>query len=114
MSRENSESAVSGVPGRPEIGHFIGRTGDAADEFGRLTETVTSEPDLLAFLEAVLADDNFADWDAPVEDYLDTLLSWLRSAEGRRQMAAYPNEFSALAAAFYAGIPRRPPAPDSA
>jgi hypothetical protein len=68
---------------------------------------VTSEAEFLAFLEALLADDDCTDWTAPVEDYLDALLVWLRSPQGRQRMAAYPGEFSALAAAFYAGINRR-------
>ncbi|MEU8391992.1 hypothetical protein [Micromonospora sp. NPDC048842] len=87
-----------------EIDHFLGSTGQAAGEFDRLSETVTSEADFLAFLEALLRDDHFTDWEGPIEGYLDRLISWLRSTEGRRRMAAYPNEFSAMAAAFYVGI----------
>ncbi|WP_406067472.1 hypothetical protein [Micromonospora sp. NBC_01638] len=89
------------------IDHFLGSTGQAADEFDRLNETVTSDADFLAFLEALLRDDHFTDWEGSIEGYLDGLLSWLRSTEGRRRMAAYSNEFPAMAAAFYAGIVKR-------
>ncbi|MGC4812534.1 hypothetical protein ACLQ29_18570 [Micromonospora sp. DT228] len=89
------------------IDHFLGSTGQAADEFDRLDETVTSELDLLEFLEAILRDDHFTDWEGPIEGYLDALISWLRSTEGRRRMPAYSTEFAAMAAAFYAGIARR-------
>ncbi|MBQ1016471.1 hypothetical protein KBX71_01150 [Micromonospora sp. D93] len=90
-----------------EIDHFRGSTGQADDEFDRLSETVASEADFLAFLEALLRDDHFTDWEGSIEGYLDGLISWLRSTEGRRRMAAYSNEFSAMAAAFYAGIAKR-------
>ena len=100
-------TALSDMTGRPGPGHFLGAGGDVSDVFDRLSGTVTSEADFLAFLEALLADDDVTDWTRPVEDYLDALLTWLRSPEGRQRMASYPNEFSALAAAFYAGINRR-------
>lgn len=87
--------------------HFLGTTGFTADELDRLAGTVTSEADLLAFLEALLADDDLTDWDGSIEDYLDGLLSWLRSEAGRERMAAYPSVFSAMAAAFYTGLHRR-------
>jgi hypothetical protein len=86
------------------IDHFLGSTGQAAGEFDRLGETVTSDADFVAFLEAVLRDDHFTDWEGSIEGYLDRILSWLRSTEGQRRMAAYSDEFSAMAAAFYAGI----------
>ncbi|MEU5671156.1 hypothetical protein ACGF3C_24505 [Micromonospora sp. NPDC047762] len=89
---------------KSDIDHFLGSTGQAADEFDRLSETVTSDADFLAFMEAFLRDDYFTDWEGSIEEYLDRILSWLRSTEGRRRMAAYSNEFSAMAAAFYAGI----------
>ncbi|MEU8181029.1 hypothetical protein AB0B86_09710 [Micromonospora sp. NPDC049047] len=88
------------------IGHFLGSTGQVADEFDRLNETVTTEADLLAFLEAILRDDHFTDWEGSIEGYLDALISWLRSTEGRRRMPAYSTEFAAMAAAFYVGIAR--------
>ena len=66
--------------------------------------TVTTEADLLAFLEALLADDDMTDWHRHVGEYLDALLAWLRSDEGRQQMASCPSVFSAMAAALYAGV----------
>lgn len=86
---------------------FLGATGSAPDEFDRLTVTVTCEADLLAFLEALLADDDLTNWEGPIEVYLDAVLDWLRSAQGRERMAAFPSAFSAMAAALYSGIDRR-------
>jgi hypothetical protein len=80
------------------LDHFLGGQG-----YDRLATTVTTEADLLAFLEALL-DDDATDWGRRVEEYLDALLAWLRSDEGRQHMASYPNVFSAMAAALYAGL----------
>jgi hypothetical protein len=77
-------------------GHFPG--------YDRLAEVITTEADLLAFLEALLADDEATDWERRVEDYLDALLAWLRTDEGRQHVASYPSVFAAMAAVFYAGL----------
>jgi hypothetical protein len=83
------------------LDHFLGPRGQGYD---RLAVTVTTEADLLAFLEALLADDGTTDWHRRVEEYLDALLAWLRSDEGRQHMASFPSVFSAMAAALYAGV----------
>ncbi|GAA3350680.1 hypothetical protein GCM10020358_77560 [Amorphoplanes nipponensis] len=87
--------------------HFLGTTGRPADEFDRLAVTVTSLAELREFLQLLAYDLPTRQLgEGPVEAYLDTLLAWLRSDEGRQRLAAYRNDFAATAATLYAGLPR--------
>lgn len=99
------------MTGRPGHDRFLGVTGPVGARFDRLAVTVTSEEEFLHFLEAMLADDDLTDWSGRIEDYLDAVLAWLRSDEGRQRMAAYPNTFAAMAAVFYAGLREGQPGP---